>query len=40
MSRAEISARIDLMLGKSKTTRYVSKRQRKLLPKPQRTNPQ
>ncbi len=34
MTRAEIDARIDLIIGKVKKTRYVSKRQRKPLPKP------
>lgn len=33
MTRAEIDARIDLIIGKPKVTRYVSKRQRKPLPK-------
>jgi hypothetical protein len=34
MTRAEIDARIDLIIGKPKSTRYVSKRTRKPLPKP------
>lgn len=34
MTRAEIDARIDLIIGKPKTTRYVSKRIRKPLPQP------
>jgi hypothetical protein len=34
MTCAEIDARIDLIIGKPKTTRYVSKRIRKPLPKP------
>ncbi|MCS5514633.1 hypothetical protein NWF32_00145 [Pseudomonas qingdaonensis] len=34
MTRAEISARVDLIVGKVKGVRYVSKRVRKPLPKP------
>jgi hypothetical protein len=34
MTRSEIDARIDLIIGKPKATRYVSKRTRKPLPKP------
>lgn len=34
MTKAEISARIDLIAGKVKGVRYVSNRQRKKLPKP------
>ncbi|WP_301336269.1 hypothetical protein [Pseudomonas fluorescens] len=36
MTRAEIEARIEIIIGKPNTTRYVSKRQRKPLPKPLR----
>lgn len=36
MTRAELDARIDLVIGKVKGTRYVSQRQRKALPKPKR----
>ena len=34
MTRAEIDARVGLIVGKTKGVRYVSKRQRKPLPKP------
>ena len=34
MTRAEIDARIDLIVGKVKGVRDVSQRQRKALPKP------
>lgn len=34
MTRAEIDARIDIIIGKPKSTRYISKRLRKPLPKP------
>lgn len=36
MTRAELDARIGLVTGKVKGTRYVSQRQRKPLPKPKR----
>ncbi|KPA90603.1 hypothetical protein PF66_02664 [Pseudomonas asplenii] len=34
MTKPEIDARIDLIIGKVKTTRYVSQRKRMPLPKP------
>lgn len=34
MTKPEIDARIDLIVGKTTTTRYVAKRKRTPLPKP------